>query len=483
MNLILHGHSEQYAVEQLLMSLFPTEKITFVTENFSGDGVISTLSKGRVFLTATAKITLRGTTSHGTRRIELVDETIPKRRQILQQAVYLAAMEHLETPPPWGAVSGVRPTKITTKSMLSGKTIRFCRDLMEKIYFVSPQRTQLCLDCSTATLEAMDLLEPRDISLYVGIPFCPSRCTYCSFVSQTTERQAEMLPAFLEILLEEIAETGKIFAGSNFRIRTVYIGGGTPTTLSADQMGRLMDGLSTHFDLSNVIEYTVEGGRPDTLDLEKLEVIRQKGADRMSINPQTMEDEILKSIGRRHTTAMTVEAYHLAKQAGFEGINMDLIAGLPGDTLEGFARSVNQVLALEPTNITIHTLAVKKGSDLIAQKRKLLSTADMSAMVDYAETALRSAGYAPYYLYRQKYMSGSFENVGWCKPGFVGLYNIYMMEEIHSIVALGGGGMNKINMPNGKIERFHNPKYPKEYMERLPETLKQKEQMLFLMNN
>jgi oxygen-independent coproporphyrinogen-3 oxidase len=242
-----------------------------------------------------------------------------------------------------------------------------------------------------------------------------------------------------------------------------------------------MKAIATHFDLSELIEYTVEGGRPDTLNLPKLRTIASMGCGRMSINPQTMNDQILEAIGRRHSAQQTVDAFYQAKEAGFEGINMDLIAGLPGETVDSFRETLEKVLDLDPGNITIHTLAMKKGADLFFARLGLPEEAAVRQMLAEAEVMLRQFGYKPYYLYRQKYMSGSFENVGWCKPGLEGLYNIYMMEEIHSIISLGGGAMTKINLPNGRLERFHNPKFPKEYIERIEDILEQKTQAFALM--
>ena len=246
-------------------------------------------------------------------------------------------------------------------------------------------------------------------------------------------------------------------------------------------MARLLDAIRGSFDLSRCLEFTVEGGRPDTLDLEKLKAIRAGGATRMSINPQTMSDSVLRAIGRRHTAAQTVEAFRLAQEAGFDDINMDLIAGLPGDTPESFAASVDQVLALGPSNVTVHTLALKKGADLFQKRVTLPTRADVAEMLSASERQLREAAFEPYYLYRQKYMSGSFENVGWCRAGYTGYYNIYMMEELHSILSLGGGGMNKINLPAGALERFHNPKYPQDYIQRIDDILRQKDEIFRLL--
>ncbi len=471
MKLYLDGHAERYALEQLQMSLFPDEAMEFCEAPFDGDGAVSTLRRDGSTLTARTVITRGGRSRTAEVAMAAEDETVPLRRRILQQSYYQAALAFLEAPPSWGALAGVRPTKLTTRLLLSGGSEADCEAMLRNVYYVQPERRRLCIDASLATVEAQALLEPTDISLYIGIPFCPSRCFYCSFVSQSIEKQAALLEPFFEALLREIEFTGRLMADSPYRVRTVYMGGGTPTTLSSDQMARLMEAISSHFDLSRCLEYTVEGGRPDTLSPEKLRVIRQGGVDRISINPQTMSDEVLRRMGRKHTAAEVVEAYHQARDAGFEGINMDLIAGLPGDDPEGFARSLEQCMALDPTNLTVHTLAIKRGSDLNMDRRGLLPMEQVEEMLDYANHRLREGNYQPYYLYRQKYMSGSFENVGWCKPGWPGLYNIYMMEELHSILSLGGGGMSKLNLPGGKLERLHNPKYPREYLDRLEDTL------------
>ena len=264
-------------------------------------------------------------------------------------------------------------------------------------------------------------------------------------------------------------------------MRTIYIGGGTPTTLNTQQMATLLDAIRESFDLSRCIEFTVEGGRPDTLDAEKLQTIFDHGADRMSINPQTMEDHVLRACGRPHKAVDVVRAYGEAVDAGFKAINMDLIAGLPEDSVEGFKRSLDAVAALDPANITVHTLALKKGADLFERRVNLPSAEEVTEMVAYANETLSRLGYKPYYLYRQKYMSGSFENVGWSKNGLDCLYNIYMMEEVHTILSLGGGGMNKVNFPDGSLKRFHNPKFPEQYIEMIDDVLKQKEEMFELM--
>ena len=472
MNLTLIGHDDRYAVEQLQMSLFP--------EGTEGEA-ISTLHRGTTWLTASTKITINGQTRTASRRIRADRETVRLRRQALQQSYYLAAKELLEAVPAWGALAGVRPTKLTTKHLLEGGTEKSADKLMKGTYFVTEARRKLAIECSKSTVNAVNLLQPEDISLYVGIPFCPTRCTYCSFVSRTIGRKYELMEPYLEALLKEIAVTGRLLKESGRTVRTVYIGGGTPTSLSASQMQRLLDAIHASFDLSRCLEFTVEGGRPDTLDAGKLKAIFDHGADRMSINPQTMEDEVLRACGRPHKAADVLRAYGEAVDAGFKAINMDLIAGLPRDSFEGFCRSLDTVAALNPANITVHTLALKKGADLFERRENLPSAEEVTRMVEYANRTLSALGYKPYYLYRQKYMSGSFENVGWSRDNLDCLYNIYMMEEIHTILSLGGGGMNKVNLPDGKLQRFHNPKFPEQYIEMIGSVLRQKEELFELM--
>ena len=472
MNLTLIGHDDRYAVEQLQMALFP--------EGTAGEAE-SALHRGKIWLTATAKITLEGKTATASRRLKAAQETVKLRRQILQQCYYQAAVQLLPELPAWGALSGVRPTKITTKHMLEGGTVKSAKKLLQDVYYVTKERQELAADCSISTVNAVHSMNPTDVSLYVGIPFCPTRCAYCSFVSRSIGKRTELLEPYLAALFRELEETGRLLANSGRQVRTIYIGGGTPTTLSQQQLCRLLDAIRDSFDMSRCIEFTVEGGRPDTLDAEKLAAICAHGADRMSINPQSMIDSVLKASGRPHRAEDVLRCYRQAVDAGFKAINMDLIAGLPTDTVEGFCQSLDWVAALKPANITVHTLALKKGADLFEQRAGLSSAEEVTRMVAYANQTLRQLGYKPYYLYRQKYMSGSFENVGWSRDGLDCLYNIYMMEEIHTILSLGGGGMNKVNFPDGSLKRFHNPKFPEQYIEMIDDVLAQKRELFSLL--
>ena len=459
-------------MEQLAMSLFGVD---------SDAKVVSVLHRGSIWLTAVTTVTDKGKTSRGVRRLKAEKEDVRLRRRILQQSLYLAALEHLENVPAWGALAGVRPTKITTKHLLQGNSLASAHKLLKDVYFVTPPRRELAVHCSQATLRAYEKLEPEDISLYVGIPFCPTRCAYCSFVSRSVGKRTELLEPYLQALYRELKITGALLKKSGRQIRSIYIGGGTPTTLSASQMASLLDCIHDTFSLSRCLEFTVEGGRPDTLDAEKLKIIFDHGANRMSINPQSMVDCVLKASGRPHTAEDVLRSYRQAVEAGFQDINMDLIAGLPADTVEGFCYSLDTVARLNPSNITVHTLALKKGADLFERQVSLPTAGEVARMVEYANKTLTDLGYKPYYLYRQKYMSGSFENVGWSRDGRDCLYNIYMMEELHTILSVGGGGMNKINLPDGSLERYHNPKFPEQYIEQIDSVLKQKEEFFHLL--
>ena len=475
MDLYFYGHDYKYAAEQMLLTLFPEERPVYPEgePQPGSDHLVLTLREEGNLLTARARLTVGGKTAEGEDRGPLTDAGLERDRvaqRILKLAFYRAGTALLGKEPPWGALTGVRPVKLPTRDMRAGASREEAKHRLMTEYRVSPGRAELAMDCADASLSAIDSLQPDELSLYIGIPFCPTRCAYCSFVSADVSRTLKLLPPFVELLLEEVDMAAAMLKEQGFFIRTIYIGGGTPTTLSAPQMDALLSRVREKFDLSRCTEFTVEAGRPDTITAEKLAVIRRYGVDRVSVNPQTMEDHVLSAMGRAHTADDIRRAFALVREAGFPCVNMDLIAGLPKDTVEGFCASLDEVIALGPENITVHTLALKKGSRLLgdgsAPVPVLPSAEDVDAMLSYAWNALRSVGQRPYYLYRQKYMSGSFENVGWSVPGWENLYNICMMEELHTILSLGGGGITKLIDPaTGHIERLSNPKYPHEYLQ------------------
>ena len=485
MKLYFIGHDYKYAAEQMLLTLFPGQRPEYpdTPAEAGEEALILSLHKGAVWVTATAGLCMNGQVYTARRRCKTAElsgelETDRACQRILKLAFFEAGIKALGVQPPWGALTGVRPVKIPTKAMLAGKTERQARALLERDYFVSPDRAKLAMDCARASLAVARSLREDEVSLYVGIPFCPTRCAYCSFISADVGRSLKLVSPYLEGLLQEVEQAGLGLKEAGKHVRSLYVGGGTPTTLNAEQLDILLSAMEKHLPLSRCTEYTVEAGRPDTITMDKLQVLSEHGIGRISINPQTLEDHVLEAIGRKHSAGDIAAANEMARQVGFDCINMDLIAGLPKDDFGGFCRSLEGVLAMKPENITVHTLALKKGSRLTEQGGEIPTGEEVARMLDFSSRTLRAAGYVPYYLYRQKYMSGSLENVGWALPGKENVYNICMMEELHSVLSLGGGGVSKlVDRRTGAIQRISNPKFPYEYMEQLPRILDEKRRL------
>ena len=483
MRLYLSGHEYKYAVEQMLLTLFPQERPVYPEGRPSGDRMEISLSSSRQRTTAACvyrrgaeRFCGRASTPNACLGGKLSRDRICQR--LVKNAMYRAALASGVSEPVWGALTGVRPGKLLAALLEQGIGEEEALRQFREEYRVSPERAALCLDASRHTLAARRSLAERDVCLYVGIPFCPTRCAYCSFVSQSVEKSMKLIPPFLAALEREIDATAEQVRALGLRVVSIYMGGGTPTTLSAEELERLCTHLEERFDLSALREYTVEAGRPDTITPERLRVLRAHGVDRVSVNPQTMSDTVLEAIGRRHTAAAVEEALAAVRAVGGFAVNMDLIAGLPADSVVGFSATLERVLALAPENITVHTLSLKKGSRITLEGTALPSAEDVGAMLDLANARLRAAGYAPYYLYRQKFMSGGFENVGWAKPGYENLYNICIMEELCSILAMGGGGSTKlIRHDGGRNIRLMAPKYPLEYIENIEKTCADKAQI------
>ena len=475
----------KYSVEQMMLMLFPGERPEY-PEGYapSGNEAVFSLDRKPDRTAVTARVTRPEGTAQGETQVEsrLLDEA-PERvyhtlQHALKMAFYQAGTAVLGQEPPWGALTGVRPVKLPTRCMLAGGTPEQAQAELEGEYRVSPLRAKLAVDCAQASLAVDREVREDQVSLYIGIPFCPTRCAYCSFVSADVGRTLKLVEPYLEAVLEEVEYTGRVLRESGLSIHSLYVGGGTPTTLSAGQLERLFSSARAHLPLETCVEYTVEAGRPDTITREKLEVLRDQGVERISINPQTLEDEVLAAIGRKHSAQDILDAYALAREVGFDSVNMDLIAGLPRDSFEGFRRSLEGVLALRPENVTVHTLALKKGSRLMEEGGALPSGEETARMLDFSRDTLREAGFLPYYLYRQKYMSGSLENVGWCLPGKESVYNIIMMEELQTVVSIGGGGVTKlVDRKNGRIVRLPNPKYPHDYLTSRDKILAQKDEI------
>ncbi len=475
MKLTFRGHDDRYAVEQSLLAFFPEERPVYEGEDGPRHAEV-TLHQGAVYATGVTALTYDGKTARASARVSLAGAADEYERERLRQralklSFFRAARDITGATPSWGALTGIRPAKLVRTMLEEGYTpARADRELRD-VYCVSPARRRLALESAQAGLRAKRGLKPNDISLYIGIPFCPTRCAYCSFVSASVEKSFALIPPYLEALTAEVEAAGRMVRETGLRVKSFYMGGGTPTTLSAGQMDALLTAVNKAFDLSGCVEYCIEAGRPDTIDREKLQVLLDHGADRISVNPQSLEPQVLRAIGRQHSPEDIEKAMTLATSMGFPHVNMDLIAGLPADTPEGFRRTLDKCLTFGADNITVHTLSLKKGSRILLEGLPIPTAEAVAEMLDYADPALRARGFAPYYLYRQKYMSGSFENVGWCISGAEGLYNIYIMEELHSILSLGAGGSTKmVDAQRNRIERVFHPKFPLEYIQR-PEKL------------
>ena len=469
MKVQLIGHDEKYALEQSLLTLFPGEKPVYgeVDEASDVHWARVTLTEDEETVQVTTELGMDGKSAAHSYSYPLSGTDYEKegqRRHAVGISFFGAAKDLLGISPAWGSLTGVRPAKVALSLIREGGKAKAEKELQE-LYCVTPARARLAIEAADAGIRAAAELEPNDISLYVGIPFCPTRCAYCSFVAQSVEKSFSLVEPYLEALFDEVTAAGQLVRDLGLNVKSFYMGGGTPTTLTADQMDRLLTKLEQNFDFGNLAELTIEAGRPDTIDEEKLRVLRAHNTTRVSINPQTMEDNVLAAIGRRHTADDIRRAMEQVRAANFPHVNMDLIAGLPEDTPEGFARSLDEVISMGADNITVHTLSLKKGSRIMLEGSRIPGADEVAQMLDYADPTLRKHGFAPYYLYRQKYMSGSFENVGWTKPGGTGLYNIYIMEELHSILSLGAGGSTKM-VGGGQIRRAFNAKYPREYIDR-----------------
>ena len=458
MELELRGHDYRYAVEQALMAYLPEEAADCrLVSALNGD-------------TASALLTVSGTTVSGESRLRepLPEDALLRKRalqKLVKESVFAAATALCGKAPPWGSLTGVRPGKLAARRLRSnGRDKSEAAAWLVSEYRLSPVRAGLCADAALVGLETADLLAENDIILYVGIPFCPTRCAYCSFVSHSVEKSLKLVEPYVDALCGEMVSAGRLCREAGLRVRAVYWGGGTPTTLSEDQLRRTLGTLEANFDLSANLEYTVEAGRPDTISREKLLALRDYGVGRISINPQTMEDSVLRAIGRRHSAQDIRDGYRLARETFDAQINMDLIAGLPADSTDGFQRSLDEVLSLDPENVTVHTLTRKRGADLNSMELRGLDGETVGAMLDYALSVLPGSGFAPYYLYRQKFSAGGYENVGWTKENAVCRYNVAMMEELCSVLSLGAGGATKRMLPGGKILRCFNRKYPYEYI-------------------
>lgn len=466
MKIYIEGVASGYDVEHLVRLFFPLAPLATEPPAETEDAVWASFGPDEMKVV----LTQNGVCHEKTAPLPGSDV---KEDRALAGLVYDLLREQTGIRPAWGKLTGVRPVRLIHDERARGASEQEIEDYFLKGFDCTREKFEMIR--SIANVQEHILEQGRGdryYSLYIGIPFCPSRCSYCSFVSCNLDRDKKLVQPYVDDLCKEIRAIRDEAEHNRMCLRTIYIGGGTPTSLSAAQLRQLMETVRDCFDLSSLLEYTVEAGRPDCTDAEKLAIIKELGATRISINPQTFSDQVLTNIGRKHTAEDIVRCYEEARAVGHTDINMDLIAGLPGDTVEGFEASLRRAIALDPENITVHTLTLKRASRIMIEGQQDQEYADVAAMLEKC-SLLVEAGYIPYYLYRQKNTLQNLENVGWCKPGHEGYYNIYIMEEIHAILSAGAGGSTKLVRP-GVIQRIFNYKYPQEYVQRFDEILERK---------
>lgn len=470
MNLYVKNHNFHFELENLTRLFFPNEKITVIRD-------FSEPQPPYIYTEVSDKITISvniGSFNNSETAVKKL--TDDDNELVSAQLLYKLLCDFTGLTQPWGILTGVRPVKLLRRLAEESSEEQAVKKF-EKDFFVSNEKIALSRETEHNERKILELSKPESFSLYVGIPFCPSRCSYCSFVMASIERAEKLIEPYTKLLCEEIKQTAEIANKLGLRLETIYFGGGTPTTLSAEQLDTVLGTVNKSFDMSTCREFTVEAGRPDTIDIAKLLALKENKVDRISINPQTVNDEVLKIIGRKHTAQQFFDAFELARKCGFDNINTDLIAGLPTDTPESFKNSLDSIVRLNAECITVHTLCMKRASRLTTEgvTLDLQQARDAREMLAYTQNILGQNEYIPYYMYRQSRMVGNLENVGWSKKGFESLYNVYVMDETHTILACGSGGVTKLKRNNPDyLERIFNFKYPYEYIDRFDELIQRK---------
>lgn len=470
MNLYVKNHNFHFELENLTRLFFPNEKITVIRD-------FSEPQPPYIYTEVSDKITISVNIGSFNKSETAVKKLTDDDNELVSaQLLYKLLCDFTGLTQPWGILTGVRPVKLLRRLAEESSEEQAVKKF-EKDFFVSDEKIALSRETEHNERKILELSKPESFSLYVGIPFCPSRCSYCSFVMASIERAEKLIEPYTKLLCEEIKRTAEIANKLGLRLETVYFGGGTPTTLSAEQLDTVLKTVNKSFDMSTCREFTVEAGRPDTIDIAKLFALKENKVDRISINPQTVNDEVLKTIGRKHTAQQFFDAFELARKCGFDNINTDLIAGLPTDTTESFKNSLDSIVRLNAECITVHTLCMKRASRLTTEgvTLDLQQARDAREMLAYTQNILGQNEYIPYYMYRQSRMVGNLENVGWSKKGFESLYNVYVMDETHTILACGSGGVTKLKRNNPDyLERIFNFKYPYEYIDRFDELIQRK---------
>lgn len=471
MKLYVINHSYAYELENLTRAFFPNEKIQVLKEfceNPETPYILTFCEADELKVI----VSVDGILKEESQKASEDDD----KELLLATLLYRCLSQLCSRELPWGLLTGVRPVKLLRR-LSDESSAPEAEEYLKNTLLVSDEKLELAKVTEANERKILDLSRKESFSLYISVPFCPSRCNYCSFVSQSIEKAKHLIMPYVEILLSEIEETAEIAKALKLRLETVYIGGGTPTTLSAQDLSRIIRKIHACFDMSFVREFTVEAGRPDTITEDKLRSIYDSGCDRISINPQTLNDRVLEAIGRKHNTSEFYSAFELARKIGFKHINTDLIAGLDSDTPESFRNTIDGIIALSPESVTIHTLSMKRSSFITAENKLITEESNnfVSDMLSYGYERLSENEFRPYYMYRQSKMLGNLENTGWAKMGYDGLYNVYIMDETHTILACGAGAVTKMKAYGSEhLERIFNFKYPYEYIDRYSELSERK---------
>ena len=468
-SLLLEDMTFEQDIRELLMAFYPEEKYIYTNED-----VFLSLFLSKKSIEYHIKIKSEDNILEFSSPLR---ETKFDTKNDLKRNIYINLLKLGNKELPWGTLTGIRPTKIVMEMLENDMSLEDIKKNLKEVYLVSDKRIKLCTDTAKNEFNILKKIDYKNgYSLYIGIPFCPTRCLYCSFTSYSIAQWKKDTDTYVEALCKELLAVSKMYKGK--KLQTIYMGGGTPTSLEGYQLSKILNVVKKNFDLSNLLELTVEAGRPDSITREKLESLKEVGVDRISINPQTMQQKTLDLIGRHHTIEDIYESYQLAREVGFENINMDFIIGLNGETLEDVIDSFTKVKSFAPESITIHSLALKRAARLNTEnKREIMDNDLILSMINTATDTCADLGLEPYYLYRQKNMAGNLENIGFSKPGKECLYNILIMEEKQTIIACGAGTSSKIVFGDGRIERIENVKDPKLYIERLDEMIMRKESM------
>lgn len=487
----LQGHIYEYDIKEMVRQYFPKENIQMISD-------LSKASKNELIIINGLKvekdkykfytifqkknqILLKEIMQLRTPSFENDKEKQRWEKRKLKVILYYSMEKQYSKSLPWGILTGIRPTKIVHKLMDEEKKEENIAKVLKSQFLLSNKKIKLLMDVVKQERDIVYPIDKNKVSIYIGIPFCPSRCVYCSFLSSVIQKNRESVKEYLQALYYEIKEIGKYINKHSLSIESIYIGGGTPTVLKVDELKELLDILQETFNIDEIKEYTLEAGRPDTINKEKLIAALSHGIKRISINPQTMNQKTLQNIGRMHSVEDIKKAYFLAREIGFSFINMDLILGLPGEDLKDVKRTLKEIEILKPENITVHTMSVKKGSKLKErlEEIKLDQGQKVSKMIEVAQDFASSNGYYAYYLYRQKYMLGNLENVGYCKAGYRSIYNIQMIAEKQTIIGLGAGSVTKVVFQEkDRIERMPNVKNVEQYIKRIQEMIDRKLSLL-----